>query len=314
MLTVEPGGRRDLEVERSQRPRGLRRFHPAEQPVPRQHVSLYRRSGRHMDGLRAADGAPEHLAEHQPIGLDQLLGLRLDIVGLDFNYIIHDAWTMVGGLSYNTADYTPVAGCRRQSADRHSCEAAWASLRRPSAGPDRPHVSNIRAAGRPIRSAGRIYSRNLLRSLGCQALTMFVKSDDRNLFSVVRRPCLRPLALPDAIALHASGSRSLPMPRAARMTAFTAPRSQPPQMTHERIRQGRGSYRLGAGRRVRVVVLPDTELLGRIRGRRHGTPSPPAWLGPVSGRRHDAAETRGSAARALSHDGLLVTWPDSVST
>jgi hypothetical protein len=32
------------------------------------------------------------------------------VAGLDFNYIIHDAWTMVGGLSYNTAEYTPVAG------------------------------------------------------------------------------------------------------------------------------------------------------------------------------------------------------------
>jgi hypothetical protein len=32
------------------------------------------------------------------------------VVGFDFNYIIHDAWTMVGGLSYNTADYTPVPG------------------------------------------------------------------------------------------------------------------------------------------------------------------------------------------------------------
>jgi hypothetical protein len=32
------------------------------------------------------------------------------IIGLDFNYIIHDAWTMVGGLSYTTADYTPVPG------------------------------------------------------------------------------------------------------------------------------------------------------------------------------------------------------------
>ena len=32
------------------------------------------------------------------------------IVGVDLNYVIHDAWTMVGGLSYNTADYTPVNG------------------------------------------------------------------------------------------------------------------------------------------------------------------------------------------------------------
>ena len=32
------------------------------------------------------------------------------LVGLDFNYIIHDAWTMVGGLSYNMADYTVVPG------------------------------------------------------------------------------------------------------------------------------------------------------------------------------------------------------------
>jgi hypothetical protein len=32
------------------------------------------------------------------------------LVGLDFNYIIHDAWTLVGGLSYNTADYTMVPG------------------------------------------------------------------------------------------------------------------------------------------------------------------------------------------------------------
>jgi len=32
------------------------------------------------------------------------------LVGVDFNYIIHDAWTMVGGVSYNAADYTPVNG------------------------------------------------------------------------------------------------------------------------------------------------------------------------------------------------------------
>jgi len=32
------------------------------------------------------------------------------IIGLDFNYIIHDAWTMVGGVSYTGADYTPVNG------------------------------------------------------------------------------------------------------------------------------------------------------------------------------------------------------------
>jgi hypothetical protein len=32
------------------------------------------------------------------------------LIGVDFNYIVHDAWTMVGGLSYNTADYTPVIG------------------------------------------------------------------------------------------------------------------------------------------------------------------------------------------------------------
>ena len=32
------------------------------------------------------------------------------LIGFDFNYIIHDAWTMVGGLSYNTADYTVVPG------------------------------------------------------------------------------------------------------------------------------------------------------------------------------------------------------------
>ena len=32
------------------------------------------------------------------------------LAGLDFNYIIHDAWTMVGGLSYNTAEYTVVPG------------------------------------------------------------------------------------------------------------------------------------------------------------------------------------------------------------
>jgi hypothetical protein len=32
------------------------------------------------------------------------------IVALDFNYIIHDAWTMVGGLYYNGLDYTPVDG------------------------------------------------------------------------------------------------------------------------------------------------------------------------------------------------------------
>jgi hypothetical protein len=32
------------------------------------------------------------------------------LAGLDFNYIVHDAWTIVGGLSYNSADYTPING------------------------------------------------------------------------------------------------------------------------------------------------------------------------------------------------------------
>jgi hypothetical protein len=30
--------------------------------------------------------------------------------GIDFNYLIHDAWTAVGGLSLTTADYAPIAG------------------------------------------------------------------------------------------------------------------------------------------------------------------------------------------------------------
>jgi hypothetical protein len=32
------------------------------------------------------------------------------LVGLDFNYVIHDAWTLVGGLSFNTLDYTVIPG------------------------------------------------------------------------------------------------------------------------------------------------------------------------------------------------------------
>ncbi len=32
------------------------------------------------------------------------------IAALDFNYIVHDAWTLVGGLFYNALDYTPVDG------------------------------------------------------------------------------------------------------------------------------------------------------------------------------------------------------------
>jgi hypothetical protein len=30
--------------------------------------------------------------------------------GIDFNYLIHDAWTAVGGISVTTADYAPIAG------------------------------------------------------------------------------------------------------------------------------------------------------------------------------------------------------------
>jgi hypothetical protein len=30
--------------------------------------------------------------------------------GIDFNYLIHDAWTAVGGISLTTADYAPIAG------------------------------------------------------------------------------------------------------------------------------------------------------------------------------------------------------------
>ncbi len=30
------------------------------------------------------------------------------VIGMDFTYLIHDAWTAIGGLSYNIAEYTPV--------------------------------------------------------------------------------------------------------------------------------------------------------------------------------------------------------------
>lgn len=37
------------------------------------------------------------------------------VIGTDFTYDIHDAWTAIGGLSYNVADYTPVDSSTTQA-------------------------------------------------------------------------------------------------------------------------------------------------------------------------------------------------------
>ena len=95
------------------------------------------------------------------------------VAGIDFTYDIHYPWKAVGGISYNTADYTPAPGVgRRQSADRLFHQGvARASLRGPSAVLDRPAVRILPRLvdRRPGRRAA-VQPQLFLHSLGCQTV------------------------------------------------------------------------------------------------------------------------------------------------
>ena len=61
-----------------------------------------------------------------------------------------------------------------------------------------------------------------------------------------------------------TGIAQLPVPPNREQTTFAAapPSNGPPPVATSECKQGRGSYRLGAGDKVRVIVLQDTEFSG----------------------------------------------------
>jgi len=63
---------------------------------------------------------------------------------------------------------------------------------------------------------------------------------------------------------HPTGITQLPVAPNREQTAFAAapPSNGPPPVATNECRQGRGSYRLGAGDKIRVVVLQDSEFSG----------------------------------------------------
>ena len=61
-----------------------------------------------------------------------------------------------------------------------------------------------------------------------------------------------------------TGVTQLPVPPNREQTAFTSapPANGPPPVTSSECRTGRGAYRLGAGDKIRVIVLQDSEFSG----------------------------------------------------
>jgi len=78
-------------------------------------------------GLGAADASSEHSPGYQPVGIVQLFAYVSTLVGVDFNYIIHDAWTMVAAFPIMRLT-TP--GLMAQ-AHRHAPIRTFAADRRP---------------------------------------------------------------------------------------------------------------------------------------------------------------------------------------
>ena len=107
-----------------------------------------------------------------------------------------------------------------------------------------------------------------------------------------------------AVAVATAGCESrptgviqLPVAPAREQTAFIAPppsNGSPPVATNE-CRQGRGSYRLGAGDKIRVVVLQDSEFSGDYEVNGMGAISVRV-LGPIQ-----VVGSRVSLAMALSN-------------
>ena len=176
------------------------------------------------------------------------------VAGIDFTYDIHYPWKAVGGISYNTADYTPAPGVAgvnprtdyfHQGVDR-------ASLRGSSAVLDRPAVRILAKAGRPTsRPAGRstAATSSPFAWLPDGDVVSFRIAIFHRLLAALRCG----LALP-AIALSLGLAACDPQPP---MTANTL--QQPSQVT-QTLRMA--EYRVAPGDRVRVVVLSDPELSG----------------------------------------------------
>ncbi len=98
------------------------------------------------------------------------------LIGVDFNYIVHDAWTMVGGLSYNTADYTPVIGSGAACPDRHlHARPDRLAVHASAPDPDRPHVRIFYGLFDRSDQRSVVSATSLLRQIDCKALTMFFR-------------------------------------------------------------------------------------------------------------------------------------------
>ena len=95
------------------------------------------------------------------------------VAGIDFTYDIHYPWKAVGGISYNTADYTPtpgVAGVNPRT-DYFRESLVGLALRGPSAVLDRPAVRIFhRLIDRCRGRRAAIQPQLFLHSLGCQTV------------------------------------------------------------------------------------------------------------------------------------------------
>lgn len=79
-----------------------------------------------------------------------------------------------------------------------------------------------------------------------------------------------------------TGITQLPVPPSREQTAFASapPLNGPPAVMNNECRQGRGSYRLGVGDKIRVIALQDTEFSGDYEVTGTGSISPRA-VGPI---------------------------------
>ena len=95
------------------------------------------------------------------------------VAGIDFIYDIHYPWKAVGGISYNTADYTPTPGLAgvNPRTDYFRESLVGLALRGSSAVLDRPAVRILPRLDdrRPGRRAA-IQPQLFLHSLGCQTV------------------------------------------------------------------------------------------------------------------------------------------------
>ena len=176
------------------------------------------------------------------------------VAGIDFTYDIHYPWKAVGGISYNTADYTPAPGVSgvnprtdyfHQGLDR-ACSTRFVRNTRSA------RCTNTPKAGRPTSwPAGRSTAATFspFAWLPDGDVVSFRIAIFHRLLAALRCG----LALP-AIALSLGLAACDPQPP---MTANTL---QQPSQSTQTLRMA--EYRVAPGDRVRVIVLSDPELSG----------------------------------------------------